>query len=113
MSDLVFLGIEQGTIRRKLGSGPLIARKYRAGRRLLIELCKARRVDVLDVRRANSAKHIVAVRREFCQLSQEHGLGSVIAGHVIGLDASTVQYHRSPNIRARKRARDGRRNSAD
>lgn len=85
--------------------GTVIARRYRDGRRLLRKLCAARRVCIGDIERGSRSAHIVRVKREFCEISKAHGIGSVIAGFLLRIDPSTVSYHRSAGIRAAKKAR--------
>ncbi len=111
MSELSFPEKIVGPIRQPGRYGTRIARKYRAGQMLLRELCRARLVGIKDIRSGNRSAHIWRVKREFCEIARANGLGSVITGYILNLDASTVRYHRSSDIRAGKRKRysNGRR----
>jgi hypothetical protein len=83
---------------------PAGMRKYQTGRRLLIELCAARLVGIVDICGDGRAQHLVAIRREFCEIASMHGIGSIIIGRVLRCDSSTVRYHRSPAVRANRLA---------
>lgn len=61
-------------------------------------------IDVPSIVGRAKYKRVQAVRRQFCKMAYEAGVGSVTIGKVLNRDHTTILYHVRPHWRARKNA---------
>lgn len=73
------------------------------GRKLLDEFCEASGVSLDDIKEGKRTHRLMLFRREFSIMAKANGIGANLTAKLLHMHYSTVLYHRSPRIRARKK----------
>lgn len=81
-----------------------LAQKRFAARKMLKELAAERKAAVRDIVGRYNDSQFVALRVEFIKRASALGLGCITIGRILERDPTTVLYHLSPSMQARKSA---------
>jgi chromosomal replication initiation ATPase DnaA len=80
----------------------VLLERFAQGRELLLQLAKSRDVLPSDVMGHYNSDYLIRIRKDFCLRAKEMGLGCISIGKILNRDHTTVLYHLSPAMQARK-----------
>ena len=87
----------------------ILLERFSKGKAVLLELSKSRNVLLSDITGRYNSDYLVGIRKEFCLRAKELGLGCISIGKILDRDHTTVLYHLSPAMQARKTKNRSRR----
>lgn len=77
--------------------------RFNEGLSLLKSIAERENVDIKSIIGPYRYAYLVVVRKEFCRRAKDElGLGCVTIGKLLNLDHTTVLYHQTPLMQARK-----------